>query len=507
MPSSKPAKAAHESGSQRDRAVLVGVQLPGVTDADHAADLAELGRLVSTLGYDVGGDGDAAARRAGGGGGARRGQAQGARGAHGRQGRRPVRRAGGEDEGARAVGQGVRGRARDEGRRDESSRGDRPRHRRRRRPRDHAEPGAQPRARDRGARCSIARASSSTSSTVTRAAARRGSRSRSRASTTSRRGCASRRAARSASAARARARRRSSSIAARSATASPSCASSSRRSRRSRRTAGTRGKTSCASRSSATPTPGKSSLMRALTGQPGARRGQALRDARHDRARAAAGDEAAHPGLGHGRASSRSCRTISSRRSGRRSTRRSRPRSCSTSSTPPIPTHEAQLEVTRERAARDRRRRGAEHAALQQGRSARRGRARGAARGSTGDGRDASSRRTTRTTSRALRQTIVAFFEAKMVEEELVVPYAKQALARRGLRERAGRRGGVRRERHASDGARASGGDRAAEARDRGLRRWACRGRIADRRLARSHGRASSSTSTSTRSTRCSTAR
>jgi GTP-binding protein HflX len=30
----------------------VGIQLPGVTDADHAADLAELRRLVQTLGYD-----------------------------------------------------------------------------------------------------------------------------------------------------------------------------------------------------------------------------------------------------------------------------------------------------------------------------------------------------------------------------------------------------------------------------------------------------------------------
>lgn len=35
------------------RAVLVGVQVHGVSDAQHAADLAELGRLVHTLGYDV----------------------------------------------------------------------------------------------------------------------------------------------------------------------------------------------------------------------------------------------------------------------------------------------------------------------------------------------------------------------------------------------------------------------------------------------------------------------
>ncbi len=35
------------------RAVLVGVQLPGVSDVDHEGDLAELGRLVHTLGFEV----------------------------------------------------------------------------------------------------------------------------------------------------------------------------------------------------------------------------------------------------------------------------------------------------------------------------------------------------------------------------------------------------------------------------------------------------------------------
>ncbi|MGC4066755.1 MAG: hypothetical protein QM784_19390 [Polyangiaceae bacterium] len=40
---------------KRPRAVLVSVQLPQVTDAEHAAQIAELGRLVSTLGYDVAG--------------------------------------------------------------------------------------------------------------------------------------------------------------------------------------------------------------------------------------------------------------------------------------------------------------------------------------------------------------------------------------------------------------------------------------------------------------------
>jgi GTP-binding protein HflX len=38
---------------ERPRAVLVGIQLPGVSDQEHASDLAELSRLVSTLGYDV----------------------------------------------------------------------------------------------------------------------------------------------------------------------------------------------------------------------------------------------------------------------------------------------------------------------------------------------------------------------------------------------------------------------------------------------------------------------
>ncbi len=35
------------------RAVLVGVQLPGVSDVEHEGDLAELGRLVHTLGFEV----------------------------------------------------------------------------------------------------------------------------------------------------------------------------------------------------------------------------------------------------------------------------------------------------------------------------------------------------------------------------------------------------------------------------------------------------------------------
>ncbi len=37
------------------RAILVGVQLPDVDDAAHAASIAELSRLVTTLGYEIAG--------------------------------------------------------------------------------------------------------------------------------------------------------------------------------------------------------------------------------------------------------------------------------------------------------------------------------------------------------------------------------------------------------------------------------------------------------------------
>jgi GTPase len=42
-----------ETPEERPAAILVAVQLPGVTDIDHEADLAELGRLAHTCGYDV----------------------------------------------------------------------------------------------------------------------------------------------------------------------------------------------------------------------------------------------------------------------------------------------------------------------------------------------------------------------------------------------------------------------------------------------------------------------
>src|SRR5262249_5969305 len=48
-----PGSPVSTSSLDRPAAVLVSVQLSGVSDVDHAADLAELGRLVHTLGYDV----------------------------------------------------------------------------------------------------------------------------------------------------------------------------------------------------------------------------------------------------------------------------------------------------------------------------------------------------------------------------------------------------------------------------------------------------------------------
>src|SRR5688500_556700 len=42
-----------ETKSPVPRAILVGVQVPSVDDVAHTASLAELGRLVKTLGYEV----------------------------------------------------------------------------------------------------------------------------------------------------------------------------------------------------------------------------------------------------------------------------------------------------------------------------------------------------------------------------------------------------------------------------------------------------------------------
>src|ERR1700689_2552241 len=45
--------STRDARPHRPRAVLVGAQLPGVSDVDHASDLAELGRLAQPLGLDV----------------------------------------------------------------------------------------------------------------------------------------------------------------------------------------------------------------------------------------------------------------------------------------------------------------------------------------------------------------------------------------------------------------------------------------------------------------------
>src|SRR5438045_2432540 len=42
-----------ETKSPDPRAILVGIQLPGVDDVAYAASIEELGRLVKTLGYEV----------------------------------------------------------------------------------------------------------------------------------------------------------------------------------------------------------------------------------------------------------------------------------------------------------------------------------------------------------------------------------------------------------------------------------------------------------------------
>jgi GTP-binding protein HflX len=54
MPSrSAPASNAVAPRQEHALAVLVAIQLPGISDVEHAADIAELGRLVRTLGFEV----------------------------------------------------------------------------------------------------------------------------------------------------------------------------------------------------------------------------------------------------------------------------------------------------------------------------------------------------------------------------------------------------------------------------------------------------------------------
>ena len=54
----------------------------------------------------------------------------------------------------------------------------------------------------------------------------------------------------------------------------------------------------------------------------------------------------------------------------------------------------------------------------------------------------------------ALRETIIEYFEASMVEDELVVPYAKQRLVERGVRERPRALRGLRQDRPDHEAAR-----------------------------------------------------
>ena len=89
------------------------------------------------------------------------------------------------------------------------------------------------------------------------------------------------------------------------------------------------------------------------------------------------------------------------------------------------PTYEAQLEVSRERAAGDRRGCRTVAPAAQQDRPGGRSGARGADRQAPGC--DPASAKSPDDVA-ALRETIIAFFEASMVEDELVLPYAKQGL-------------------------------------------------------------------------------
>ena len=295
------------------------------------------------------------------------------------------------------------------------------------RPRALAEPGAQPRARDRRRRCSIAPASSSRSSIATRRAARRACRSRSRGSTYV--GAAPARVSRAA-----RERQQGSG-------AGESALELDRRKVRdriaelkegARRHPGGSGPAPLRAEGSAPRRARRLHERRQVVadarahGQRRAGRRQALRHARHHRARAPARDAAAHPRLRHRRlhqeAAARSRRLVSARRS----TRRSRRRCCSTSSTPRTPPAEAQLEVTRERAAGDRRRGGAEPAACSTRSTASRPSA--APRCSRSTPTRWCSRRTRPPTSRRCGSASSSTSSSSMVEAELVIPYAKQAV-------------------------------------------------------------------------------
>ena len=168
---------------------------------------------------------------------------------------------------------------------------------------------------------------------------------------------------------------------------------------------------------------GKSSLMRALTGSEVLVADQLFATLDTTVRALQPGDPARACWSRTRSGSSRSCPTTWWRPSARRSTRRSRPRCCSTSSTPRDPTCEAQLEVTRE-VLRDI---GADEVPSllllnkadrldEAARRALRERYPGAILLSAHAPEDVA----------ALRRSVLDFFEAQMVEAELLIPYASQ---------------------------------------------------------------------------------
>ena len=327
--------------ADRPGAVLVGVQLPEVSDVEHATHLAELRRLVHTLGYET--VATLSQRRAGSGSGTVLGTGKLKELAN-LTGGPGVIASGAADRTSKAKERWEAEAADDEDAADEEAAGRRAAGRGRGeahggggRPRALAEPAAQPRERDRRGGARPHRRDRRDLPPPRAAAARRACRSRSRGSTTSRRGCArpAGRARARGTGAGARASPRSSSIAARSATASPSCATELAAIQRRVEDRGATPQGSAAGRARRLHQRRQVVADARAHRQRGASRRQAVRDARHHRARAAARDPAAHPRLRHGRlhqeAAARSRRLASARRS----TRRSRPRCCCTSSTPP----------------------------------------------------------------------------------------------------------------------------------------------------------------------------
>ena len=149
--------------------------------------------------------------------------------------------------------------------------------------------------------------------------------------------------------------------------------------------------------------------------QRGVRRRQALRDARHDGARARTRRPSRGSWSATRSASSRSCRTSSSRRFARRSTRRSRRRCCCTWSTRRTRRSASQLEVTREVLAEIGAGEVPSRLRAQQARPTRRREAQRALAARV-PGRDLISAQGRTRRRGACASTIVAFFDGELVE-------------------------------------------------------------------------------------------